>query len=97
MPLRNVTITDNEDKFIQSVIEAGQFGDADEVFRAGLNLLEKEMQENIIDQETKQKIEKGIEDIEEGRYTPVETSEDLDKFFADLRAERQVWINGKNE
>lgn len=50
-----------------------------------LHFLER-MHQNII--------EKGVKDIQEGRYTVIETSDELDKFFAEKRAKRQKQIDG---
>jgi antitoxin ParD1/3/4 len=45
MPTRNVSLTKEQDKFIASRVEGGQFANASEVMRAALRLLEREERE----------------------------------------------------
>lgn len=53
-----------------------------------------DLQARLIEQEIiHRNIEKGVVDIREGRYTVIETSDDLSKFFADKQAKRQQWID----
>lgn len=90
MPQRNVTITDHQDRFVKAVLDSGQFGNVSEVFRAGLRLLEREEQARILERDAiRRQIESGVEDIREGRYTVVETSGDLETYFAEKRVRRQ--------
>jgi antitoxin ParD1/3/4 len=90
MPQRNVTITEHQDKFVKAVLKSGQYGNVSEVFRAGLRLLEREEQARLIEQEIIQRnIEKGIIDIREGRYTPIDTSDELCEFFAAKQTKRK--------
>lgn len=46
MPTRNVFLTEHFDDFIASGIEAGRYGNASEVVREGLRLLEQREQED---------------------------------------------------
>lgn len=89
MPQRNVTITDHQDKFVEDILQSGQYGNVSEVFRAGLRLLEREEQARILELDAIQhNILKGINDIEEGRMTEIASSDDLASFFAQKRAQR---------
>ena len=94
MPQRNVTITEYQDRFVEAILGSGQFGNVSEVFRAGLRLLEREEYSRMIERELiHRNIEKGIADINEGRYTVIETSDDLGNYFADKQAKRQKWFD----
>jgi len=42
MPNRNVDLTDQEERFVESLVASGRYADAVEVLRAGLRLLERE-------------------------------------------------------
>lgn len=41
MPTRDVTLTEHLDRFVEEQVGTGRYQDADEVFRAGLRLLER--------------------------------------------------------
>ena len=41
MPTRNINLTDHFDRFIEAEVGAGRFGNASEVVRDGLRLLEQ--------------------------------------------------------
>ena len=45
MPTRNVTLTDELDRFVSAKIESGRFENASEVVRAALRTLERDEQE----------------------------------------------------
>jgi len=45
MPTRNVNLTDELDRFVNSRIESGRYESASEVIRAALRTLEREEQE----------------------------------------------------
>lgn len=45
MPTRNVNLTDDLDRFVDSRIESGRYESASEVIRAALRTLEREEQE----------------------------------------------------
>jgi len=94
MPQCTVTITEYQNQFVESILESGQFGNVNEVFRAGLHLLEREERMRIIEQERIHRtIEKGVTDIKEDRCTVIETSDDLETFFAGKQTKRQKWIH----
>jgi len=45
MPTRNVSLTDELERFVTTKVESGRFENASEVVRAGLRALEREEQE----------------------------------------------------
>ncbi|ACO34501.1 MULTISPECIES: type II toxin-antitoxin system ParD family antitoxin [Acidobacterium] len=45
MPTRNINLTPQMDRFVDSRIKEGRYGNASEVIRAGLRALEKEERE----------------------------------------------------
>jgi antitoxin ParD1/3/4 len=45
MPVRNVTLTDELDRFVMSKVESGRYENASEVVRAALRILEREEQQ----------------------------------------------------
>jgi antitoxin ParD1/3/4 len=46
MPTRNINLTPQMDKFVESKIRKGEYANASEVLRAGLRALEKSEQED---------------------------------------------------
>jgi antitoxin ParD1/3/4 len=46
MPTRNVNLTDHYDQLVDELVTSGRFGNASEVMRAGLRLLEQQSREN---------------------------------------------------
>jgi antitoxin ParD1/3/4 len=44
MPTRNVSLTDELDRFVLAKVESGRYENASEVVRAGLRILEREEQ-----------------------------------------------------
>ena len=91
MPQRNVTITPHQDEFVEAILTRGQYGNVSEVFRAALRLLEREEQARLMNQNAiRRSINKGIDDIEAGRYTEVNSSSELAEFFAGIREERKL-------
>jgi antitoxin ParD1/3/4 len=46
MPTRNINLTPEMDKFVDTKIQSGQYANASEVLRAGLRALEEHDQEN---------------------------------------------------
>ena len=93
MPQRNVTITEQQDAFVEAVLKSGQYGNVSEVFRAGLRLLEREEHARILDRDfILRAIDQGADDIKDGRYTVVSNQDDLDQFFAEKRSKRRKRI-----
>ena len=45
MPTRNINLTEHLDRFLQTRISSGRYGNASEVVREGLRLLERREQE----------------------------------------------------
>src|ERR1700729_1856961 len=98
MPTRNVDLTEHFDRFVEDGIASGRFGDASEVVREGLRLLEQR------EQEDKAKIgwlragaKEGFDAADGGDYVSVNSEEELDAFLdrvheevsSDLAAERK--------
>lgn len=97
MPQRNVTITEQQDAFVEAALKSGQYGNVSEVFRAGLRLLEREEHARILDRDIiLRAIDKGADDIKDGRYTVVRNQDDLDRFFSEKRTKREKWIADQN-
>ena len=81
MPTRNVNLTEHFDRFIETGVTSGRFGNASEVVREGLRLLEQR------EQEDKAKLEwlraaarEGFDSIDRGEGIEFETMDDLEAY-----------------
>lgn len=78
MPTRNVNLTDHFDHFIQSRVNSGRFSNASEVVREGLRLLEQREREGRAKLKwLRDAAKEGFEDIEEGAYASLRSSEEI--------------------
>lgn len=87
----NITLKPEQEQFIQSQIERGIFANAEEAIAAALNLLEEQSigYEQWL-QETREKVEVGIAQLERGEKFPLEVAfERLDQKLTKLREEQQ--------
>jgi len=82
MPTQNVNLQDHQANFIQERIKTGRFQNASEVVRAGLRLLEQQEAENELKlQALREAIDLGFADIDAGRYTTINSPEELEAFM----------------
>jgi antitoxin ParD1/3/4 len=86
MPTRNISLSDQFDGFIAASIEEGRYGNASEVVREGLRLLQQR------EAEDKAKIEwlrgaaqEGIDAIERGEYVTLNSHEAIASHLRGLR------------
>jgi len=97
MPTRNVNLTDHLDNFIESGINSGRYGNASEVVREGLRLLEQQEQENqakLIWLRTA--AEEGFSAIKRGDYTDLETDEEVDALLTQIHDEAVASLSPMN-
>ena len=88
MPTRNVNLTPHFDEFIDSGIASGRFGNASEVVREGLRLLEEREEEDKAKLEwLRAAAKEGFDDFERGDYVTITSDQELDDFFREIRQE----------
>jgi antitoxin ParD1/3/4 len=87
MPTRNVNLTEHLDRFVEAGISSGRFGNASEVVREGLRLLEQR------EQEDKARVEwlraaagEGFDAIERGEYVTLRSDRDIEGFMRNAGA-----------
>ncbi len=86
MPTQNVNLTPELDSFVKSQVASGYFNNASEVHRAALAAMAREEEERELRlQRLREEIQKGIDDLDAGRYTSVTTEEEHRALFKELR------------
>ncbi|MEO8372196.1 MAG: type II toxin-antitoxin system ParD family antitoxin [Candidatus Solibacter sp.] len=93
MPTRNVNLTDHFDRFIDDGVASGRFGNASEVVREGLRLLEQRQKEDQAKVEwLRAAIQEGIDASERGDSIQINSEEEMDAFFEDIHKEVRAEI-----
>ena len=86
MPTRNVVLTEQQQEFVEAMVQSGRYQNASEVLREGLRLIEeREREETAKLQALRAAADRGWADVTAGRYTDV-ADDDLDEFIAQLGA-----------
>ncbi|MGB9369632.1 MAG: type II toxin-antitoxin system ParD family antitoxin [Xanthobacteraceae bacterium] len=86
MPTRNVSLTPEQDAFIDEVLQKGEYRNASEAMRDALRMLQQRRAEDALKLEKlRLAIDQGIAALERGDYTEVE-DKDLDATLDELAA-----------
>jgi antitoxin ParD1/3/4 len=81
MPTRNVNLTNHLDQLIEKGIKSGRFGNASEVVREALRLLEvRQQQEKAWIAWVKKEAKLGFDQIDAGDYTELNSASDIENF-----------------
>ena len=84
MPTRNVSLTQEQDEFVESVVRAGEYQNASEAIRDALRALQHRRREDALKLERlRLQIRAGIDDLENGDFSEIAES-DLDAYIEGL-------------
>jgi antitoxin ParD1/3/4 len=84
MPTRNISLTPEQDAFIEDVIKSGEYQNASEAVRDALRVLRQRRREDVLKLKAlRLQIKAGREAIDRGDFTDVDEAE-LDVFFEEL-------------
>lgn len=84
MPIRNVSLTPEQDAFMDEVLEKGEYRNASEALRDAIRALQQRRAEAALKLDRlRLAIEQGVAALERGDYTEVE-NEDLDAHLDEL-------------
>jgi antitoxin ParD1/3/4 len=76
VPNRNIMLTREQDEFVESVVRAGEYQDANEAIRDALRALQQRRQEDALKLERlRLQIQAGIDDLENGKFIEFEDTD----------------------
>ncbi len=92
MPTRNINLTDHFDRFVAAEVGSGRYGNASEVVREGLRLMERRKQEERAKLKwLSDAVREGLDQIERGEGAEFESigalEAELGRIGAEARAE----------
>jgi antitoxin ParD1/3/4 len=86
MPTRNISLTAEQDAFVEKLVKAGEYQNASEALRDALRALEQRRREDELKLKAlRMQIKAGIDAIKQGDFTEVEEG-DLDRYLEGLKA-----------
>jgi antitoxin ParD1/3/4 len=84
MPTRNVSLTAEQDAFVQKVVEAGEYQNASEAIRDALRVLQRLRREDSLKLKAlRAQIKAGTEALERGDFAEVDDA-DLEGYLEEL-------------
>lgn len=84
----NVSLTPELEAFVHEKVASGRYTSASEVVRESLRLLEDEDRAKGRRLEAlKMEVQKGLDDIEAGRFVSLENEEDFTRLASEIKAE----------
>jgi antitoxin ParD1/3/4 len=86
MPTRNISLTPEQDDFVDRVVKAGEYQNASEAVRDALRVLQQRRREDALKLKAlRVQIKAGVEALERGDFIEVE-AEDLEGYLDGLTA-----------
>lgn len=84
MPTRNISLTPEQDAFIDEMLKAGEYRNASEALRDAIRALQLRRSEGALKLEKlRVAIQQGVAALDRGEFTEVD-DEDLDAYLDDL-------------
>jgi antitoxin ParD1/3/4 len=88
MPTRNISLTAEQDAFVEKLVTAGEYQNASEALRDALRALEQRRREDALKLKAlRMQIKAGIDAIKQGEFANIE-EKDLDGYLEGLKATR---------
>lgn len=80
MPTRNINLTERLDRFVETRVSSGRYGNASEVVREGLRLLEqREQEEKAKLTWLRSAVREGLDQIDRGEGLKFHSIQDLER------------------
>jgi antitoxin ParD1/3/4 len=84
MPTRNISLTSEQDAFVQEIVEAGEYQNASEAIRDALRVLQQRRKEDRLRLKAlRAQIKAGIDALDRGDYAELEDG-DLEEYLERL-------------
>ncbi len=88
MTTQHLELSEHDSEFVRRCVLEGRYKDVNEVVEAGLRLLaEREEEERLQLERLRAEVKKGMDDLEAGRYTEVNSPEEMQAHFDNLKQE----------
>lgn len=86
MPTRNISLTDEQDAFVEKVVKTGEYQNASEAVRDALRALQQRRREDALKLKAlRLQIKAGIEELDRGDFVELDDA-DLDDYLEGLTA-----------
>ena len=86
MPTRNISLTPEQDAFIEEAVKSGEYQNASEAVRDALRALQHRRREDALKLEAlRMQIEAGVDALERGAFAEVADA-DLERYLEELTA-----------
>ena len=84
MPTRNISLTDEQDAFIERVVKGGEYQNASEAVRDALRVLQQRRREDALKLKAlRAQVKAGVDALERGDFVEVDDA-DLDDYLEGL-------------
>src|SRR3989442_5046039 len=88
MPTRNISLTAEQDAFVQKIVDAGEYQNASEAVRDALRVLQQRRREDALKLKAlRAQLQAGVDALERGELVEVDDS-DLEAYVSRLGAAR---------
>jgi len=85
MPTRNISLTSEQDEFVEKIVRAGEYQNASEAVRDALRALQQRRQEDALRLKLlRSQVKLGIEALERGDFIEIDDAE-LDAYFESVK------------
>jgi len=86
MPTRNISLTPEQDAFIDKAVKSGEYQNASEAVRDALRTLQQRRREDALKLKAlRMQIKAGVEALDRGEFTEIADA-DLDRYLQSLTA-----------
>jgi antitoxin ParD1/3/4 len=86
----NIALTPELEQFIQAQITVGIYATASEVIQDSLRLLQAQIKPESPQVQLKAELQKGIDDIEAGRYVTYSSGQDISSHIKTLARQQKI-------
>ena len=94
---QRIELSQHEVELIDRLVKDGLYADASEAVHEGLRLLERERSAQAEKLEAlRSEVKKGFNDLDEGRYTEINSDEELHAHFAEISARASARVAERN-